>query len=119
MKETNSLITFLDDVKSTQQLWALQDKKSEDWVVLDSVNYEQTEVMPLWSSEALATKHCVDEWKNYSATAITVADWLEYWVDDLLKDEVIIGLNWLDQDNDSEVDLAEFTHSLAEIENLT
>lgn len=118
MKETNSLITFLDEVKSTQQLWALQDKESEDWVVLDSINYEQTEVMPLWSNEALAAKHCVDEWKNYSATAITVADWLEYWVDDLLKDEVVIGINWLDEDNDIEVDLSEFTHSLAEVETL-
>jgi len=118
MKETNSLITFLDEVKNTQQLWALQDKESEDWVVLDSINYEKTEVMPLWSSEALAAKHCVDEWKNYSATAITVADWLEYWVDDLLKDEVVIGINWLDEDNDIEVDLSEFTHSLAEVETL-
>lgn len=118
MTTNNILETFLTDVKSSQQLWALQDKNSEDWVVLDSVNYENTEVMPIWSTQALAQKHCVEEWKSYSATAITVADWLEYWVEDLLKDEVIIGINWLDSDTDIEVDLAELTHSVAEIEVL-
>ena len=62
-----TLAAFLDEVKPTQLIWALQDRESEDWVVLDSLNYQETEVMPLWSSEALATKHCTEEWKDYVA----------------------------------------------------
>ena len=112
------LSTFLNDIKPTQTLWALQDKKSEDWVVLDSLQFEETEVMPLWSNQTLAQTHCVEEWKDYVATAITLADWFEYWVDDLLADNVVIGLNWGDVAGDVEIDLAELTQALTEIELL-
>lgn len=119
MKDNNqTLVTFLAEVKPTQLLWALQDKKSEDWVVLDSLNYEETEVMPLWSSEELAAQHCTEEWKDYVATAITLADWLEFWIDDLVEDGVVIGINWLGEDDDLEIDLPEFTQSLVDIEAL-
>lgn len=112
------LSTFSTEVQPSQLLWALQDKKSEDWVVLDSLNYEKTEVMPLWSSEERAAQHCTEEWADYIPTAITVADWLEFWINDLLEDGVIIGLNWLGDDNDCEIDLPEFTQALADIEAL-
>lgn len=119
MKDTNQVLTaFLADVKPTQQLWALQDKKSEDWVVLDSLNYEETEVMPLWSTQELATQHCTEEWADYVATAIPLADWLEYWVEDLVADGVVIGINWRGEEDDLEIDLPEFTQALVEIEDL-
>ncbi|GLS90159.1 hypothetical protein GCM10007916_12260 [Psychromonas marina] len=118
MNTLEALSAFSNDVKPTQTLWALQDAKSEDWVVLDSLQFEETEVMPLWSTQALAQVHCVEEWKDYVATAITLADWFEFWVDDLLEDNVVIGLNWGDEGNDLEVDLAELTQVLTEIEAL-
>ena len=119
MNNLEALSSFLNDVKPTQTLWALQDKETEDWVVLDSLQFEETDVMPLWSTQALAQAHCVEEWKDYTATAITLADWFEFWVDDLLADNVVIGLNWgNEQDNDLEVDLAELTQVLTEIEAL-
>jgi len=119
MKDNNqTLVTFLAEVKPTQLLWALQDKKSEDWVVLDSLNYEETEVMPLWSGEELAAQHCTEEWQDYTPAAITLADWFEFWVDDLIEDGVVIGINWLGEDNDLEIDLPEFTQSLVDIETL-
>jgi len=113
-----TLLTFLAEVKPSQLLWALQDKKSEDWVVLDSLNYEQTEVMPLWSNEKIAAQHCTEEWADYVPAAISVADWLEFWINDLLEDGVVIGINWLGEDNDAEIDLPEFTQALADIEAL-
>ena len=113
----NSQLTiFLNDVKPTQTLWALQDKKSEDWVIVDSLQFEETDVMPLWSTKAQAQAHCIDEWEAYTPTAITLADWFEFWVDDLLKDNVIIGLNWGSEEVDMEIDLAELTQVLTEIE---
>ena len=118
MSTDTTLKSFLQQVKDTQELWALQDKNSEDWVVLDSVNFENTEVMPLWSTEALAKSHCVEEWADYVPAAISVADWMEFWVEDLLEDGVIIGLNWQENDDCFELELAEFTQSLATVEAL-
>lgn len=118
MDNKQQLNAFLEAVKPTQTLWALQDKESEDWVVLDSLQFEETDVMPLWSSKALAEVHCVDEWQDYVASEITLADWFEFWVDDLLADNVVIGINWGEPAGDAEVDLAELTQALTEIEAL-
>jgi len=117
MTNSQPVKLFLNDVKPTQMLWALQDKNSEDWVVLDSLQFEETEVMPLWSTKALAEAHCVEEWKDYVAAPISLADWFEFWVDDLLVDNVVIGLNWGAED-DVEIDLAELTELLTAIEAL-
>ncbi len=117
MKDKQQILTeFLAEVKPTQQLWALQDKNSEDWVVLDSLNYQETEVMPLWSSEALAAQHCSEEWADYLPAAISLADWLEFWIEDLVADNVVIGINWCGEESDLEIDLPEFTQALVEIE---
>jgi hypothetical protein len=127
--DSTTLSTFLSDVKSTQSFWALQEKSGEDWVVLDSINFEETDVMPLWSTQTLAKLHCVDEWEGYVPTEITLSDWLEFWLEDLGEDGVIVGINWQEEaensSNDSEtpidyleLDLAEFSQSLAEIEAL-
>tara|TARA_R110000737_G_scaffold233718_1_gene246839 strand:- start:1681 stop:2037 length:357 start_codon:yes stop_codon:yes gene_type:complete len=118
MSTKEILASFLTQVKDNQNIWALQDKDSEDWVVLDSINFENTEVMPLWSSQTLAKSHCVEEWANYFPVAITVAEWMEYWVEDLLEDGVIIGLDWQENEECFELELPEFTQALAAIESL-
>jgi hypothetical protein len=126
---TTALKTFIADVKNTQSFWALQEKSGEDWVVLDSINFEDTDVMPLWSTQELAQQHCVDEWQDYLPTIITLSDWLEFWLEDLGEDGVIVGINWQEEVVESgddtkseneylELDLAEFSQSLAEIEVL-
>ena len=50
---------FMAHVKNTQVLWALQDKSSEGWVILDSINFEETDVMPLWSNAELAKEQSI------------------------------------------------------------
>lgn len=114
----NTLSRFLIDVKPTQLLWALQDKESEDWVVLDSPSFENTDVMPLWSSEELAQQHCVDEWSDYAPSKISLADWFEFWIEDLNEDNVIVGVNWQGDDEYVEMELSDFTQTLVEIESL-
>lgn len=117
MTTDNLLINeFLKSVKKTQMLWALQDTQSEGWVILDSINFEETDVMPLWSSAELAKSHCVDEWKGYTPVTISVADWLEFWVEDLAEDNVMIGVNWQGEEEYIELELAEFSQFVAEIE---
>lgn len=122
MSENNlnksTLSGFLAEVKPSQTLWALQDKESEDWVVLDSINFEKSEVMPVWSTEELAQKHCVDEWATYIPAPLSVAEWLEFWVEDLSEDNVIIGVNWLDEESCVELELDVFSQGIASIETL-
>lgn len=117
-QENTVLNEFLSQAKQSQTLWALQDKASEDWVVLDSINFENTDVMPLWSSATLASQHCIDEWANYTPCEITLSDWFEFWLEDLNQDGVIVGVNWQDDDNCLEMELAEFSQALATIESL-
>lgn len=117
MNDDNSTLNdFLAQVKPSQLLWALQDKASKDWVVLDSIAYENTEVMPFWSSAELAKLHCIDEWSNYIPCEISLSDWLEFWLEDLNQDGVIVGVNWQGDDEYLEMDLADFTQALAAIE---
>ncbi|WP_299080572.1 DUF2750 domain-containing protein [uncultured Paraglaciecola sp.] len=119
MTENNSSSAdFIAAVKSTQIIWALQDTASEGWVVLDSANFEDTDVMPVWSSCELAKNHCIDEWQDYAPMPITLADWLEFWVEDLANDNVLIGIEWRDGGEYLELELAEFSEMLAKIENL-
>ena len=117
MTDTNThLSNFIAQVKPSQTIWALQDKASEGWVILDSINFENTDVMPLWSSVDLAKSHCIDEWQDYEPMSISVAEWLEFWVEDLANDNVMIGIDWQDDDENIEVELAEFSQTLATVE---
>jgi hypothetical protein len=116
MTSNTHVSEFIQQITPTQTLWALQDKNSEGWVVLDSINFENAEVMPLWSTSELATMHCIDEWADYIPAAISVADWLEFWVEDLAEDNIMIGVNWLNEDDDVELELADFSQLVSEIE---
>lgn len=117
-QNTAALEKFQDEVKESQLLWALQDTESGDWVVMDSMNYAETEVMPLWSNEAIAKSHCIEEWADYVPASITLSDWFEYWLEDLVADDVIVGLNWVGDADDLELGLSEFTEALGQIEAL-
>lgn len=109
---------FLAEVKATQMIWALHDKETDGWVIVDSVNYEETDTILLWSTESSAQKACTDEWESYVPTQISVADWLEFWFEDLNEDGVIVGIDWQGGDDLAEVELGEFTQQIADIEQL-
>mgnify|MGYP000377077211 FL=1 len=109
---------FFNEVQATQMLWALHDKDSDGWVVVDSANFENSETMPLWSTESMAQKSCSDEWASYQPVQISVSDWLEFWFEDLNEDGVIVGLDWQDDQDCEEMELGEFTHKIADIEKL-
>lgn len=109
---------FFAEVKATQMLWALQDKESDGWVIVDSAQFEDTDTMLLWSTESLAKKSCTQEWATYTPTQISISDWLEFWFEDLNEDNVIIGLDWVEDESCDEMELGNFTQEIAEIEAL-
>ena len=119
MSDTNQreiLAEFLTQAKTSQSLWALQDKDSEDWVVLDSPNFENAEVMPVWSSKALADVHCIQEWQDFVPSEISLADWLDYWVEDLQDDDVVVGVNWAEEGDIVELEVADFSQAVSSIQ---
>ena len=119
MSDTNQreiLAEFLSQAKTSQSLWALQDKDSEDWVVLDSPNFENAEVMPVWSSKALADVHCIQEWQDFVPSEISLADWLDYWVEDLQDDDVVVGVNWAEEGDIVELEVADFSQAVSSIQ---
>ena len=109
---------FFTEVKATQMLWGLYDKESEGWVVVDSAHFEDGETMLLWSRESLAQANCNNEWQSYVPTQISVADWLEFWIEDLSEDGILIGLDWQDDNDCEELELGEFSQKIADIEQL-
>lgn len=109
---------FLNQVKSSQSFWALQDKNSEDWVVLDSIHFEETDVMPLWSTQSSALAHCTQEWDNYVPVEISLREWFEFWVEDLNEDNIIMGIDWPLEGEFIELELPEITQLLSTVEKL-
>ncbi|MDO6618843.1 MULTISPECIES: DUF2750 domain-containing protein [unclassified Shewanella] len=113
---TPAVVSFIENVKKHQVLWGLADETGEGWVVCDSSEFEQTDVMPLWSTQAAAASHCTEEWADYVAVEISVNDFLEFWVGDLNEDGVLIGLDWVANEECLEVDPIELAKELVDIE---
>lgn len=119
MSDTNQreiLAEFLAQSKTSQSVWALQDKESEDWVVLDSPNFENAEVMPVWSSKSLAETHCVQEWQAFTPSEISINDWLDYWLEDLKDDDIVVGVNWAEEGDIVELEVTDFSQALASVQ---
>ncbi|WP_299496044.1 DUF2750 domain-containing protein [uncultured Shewanella sp.] len=110
------LDTFINNVKEQQRVWGLQDKAGEGWVVCDSAEFENTDVMPLWSNETQAKSHCTEEWAEYQAVSISLESLLEEWISDLNDDGVLIGVNWIENQPCLEVDPIELATALVKIE---
>lgn len=102
---------FIEQVKADNLMWGL--RFGDEWVVCDSTEFEDTEVMPLWSTEAEAQAQCVDEWSEYEPFEITLAEFLEIWVEDLSEDGVRIGPNWNEELDGVELDVLEMVKEFA------
>ena len=117
MTEANPILaSFIEDVKQHQAVWGLQDESGEGWVVCDSSEFEDADVMPLWSTEAQAKIHCTEEWVNYKPVAIALTELLEFWISDLNDDGVLIGLNWQEDHDCLELDPIRLAKSLVNVE---
>jgi hypothetical protein len=117
MTESNPVLaSFIENVKEHQTVWGLQDETGEGWVVCDSSEYEETDVMPLWSSAEKAQVHCTEEWQDYQPAAITLTELLEYWIKDLHDDGVLVGVDWIAEQDCLELDPIGLAKHLVDIE---
>lgn len=85
--------TFIAEIKQTGEVWGLCTDE-DDWAVCASSAYEDTDVMPFWSSKAAAHAQCVGEWEVFHAQAISLEDFLNDWLPGMHEDDVMVGPNW-------------------------
>ncbi len=103
---------FIEHIQESGLVWGLQ--SDDGWVIVDSAEYEETEVMPFWSDEAYAKQHCVGEWAHFAPVSVTLEEFVEDWLVGMDEDGVLVGPNWNDQLEGLEVEPAEIAKRLAE-----
>jgi hypothetical protein len=101
---------FIDQVLASGLVWGL---KSEDgWAVCPSIEFEETDVFPFWSNEEDAKVHCSGEWKIYTASSISLEEFLEDWLPGMHEDDVMAGPNWDEELTGLEVEPADLAAHL-------
>jgi hypothetical protein len=83
---------FIEGALESGQVWGLQSE--EGWVVVDSTEYEESEVMPFWSDEEFARQHCVGEWAEFKPVAMDLEEFIEDWLAGMAEDGILVGPNW-------------------------
>ncbi|HDR6271298.1 TPA: DUF2750 domain-containing protein [Bacillus cereus] len=84
--------TFIHTVLETETIWGL--KNTSGWCVCESNEYEDTDVMLFWSNKSYAQQCTIQEWANYSPTAIPLEQFLKNWLPGMIKDDLLVGVNW-------------------------
>jgi hypothetical protein len=109
---------FIEGILESGQVWGLQ---SEDgWVVVDSTEFEESEVMPFWSDEAFAKIHCVGEWEEFRPVAMDLEEFVEEWLAGMTEDGILVGPNWNEELEGLEVEPEEIAERLSlNLENIT
>ncbi|HUL10912.1 MAG TPA: DUF2750 domain-containing protein [Methylococcaceae bacterium] len=83
---------FIEHIQESGQVWGLQ--SPEGWLVVDSAEFEDSEVMPFWSDEAYARAHCVGEWESFKPVGMDLEEFVEDWLAGMDEDGVLVGPNW-------------------------
>lgn len=85
--------SFIDNVRQNQQVWGLTDKQG-NWAICPSASYEDTDVLPFWSSQERAQALCTDDWNIYQPTPIALDDFLIDWLPGMHEDDALVGPDW-------------------------
>lgn len=103
---------FITQLIYEGQIWGL--KSDIGWLVCDSTEYEECEVMPFWSSEKAAGDLCVGEWDNYSPVEIGFEEFASEWLQEFVEDGTLIGVNWNLELEGVEIDASDLAQQLVE-----
>lgn len=83
---------FIEKVAASKLVWGLKNKKG--WANSESNNGEGTAIIPFWSDRAYAKGCAKDDWRDYSATEISLPEFLESWCLGMADENVLAGINW-------------------------
>ncbi len=109
----SQLVSFVEKVRVSEQVWALGGEDG-GFVVCESNQFADTDVLLLWESEDAAKAQCKEEWADYSPLEITLDEFLDDWVEDLKSDDALVGLNWNDDQVCVEIEPVGLARALSE-----
>ncbi len=104
--------SFIEDILKTGKVWGV--RSDEGWVVCDSAEFEETDVMPFWSAEIDAKAQCSDEWAGNRAEAIELETFIDDWLTGMAEDGVLIGPNWTSEMDGLEIEPVDLARQLLE-----
>ena len=87
-----NLDLFVSETKEHMQVWAMCNEQG--WLICDSAEFENSDVMPFWSTKEQAAAHNVDDWADFEVQAIPLDIFVEDWLLTLAEDQVLVGTNW-------------------------
>ncbi len=87
-----NLELFIKETQENQLVWGLRNE--EGWLSCESTEFEESEVMPFWSSKEDAKLHNVEEWADFEVLEIPLDIFVEDWLITLDEDGVLVGINW-------------------------
>ena len=93
---------FIQQVADTEQVHGLSE--GDIWATSSSNEFEDTEVILFWSDADGAQACASDEWANYKAESLPVAEFLENWCVGMYDDGLLVGANWTSELQGREVD---------------
>ncbi|KTF19307.1 DUF2750 domain-containing protein [Pseudoalteromonas sp. 10-33] len=109
----SQLVNFVEKVRVSEVIWALG-AEDNGFVVCDSNQFVDTDVLLLWESEEAAKAQCKEEWKDYSPVEISLDEFLDAWVEDLNEDDALVGINWNDDQVCVEIEPTGLARALSE-----
>lgn len=92
LDEQKALSGFAADICLNAEIWGL--KTEQGWALCPSIEFEETEVLPFFSSKDKANSLCKGDWKIYHAEAIPIDAFVEDWLPGMHEDNAMVGLNW-------------------------
>ncbi len=102
-----NLDLFIEETKETQKVWSLYSEADEGWISVESTEFENSEVMPFWSSKEDAEFHNVEEWDDFTVGEIPLDIFTEDWLVTLSEDGILVGVNWNQQLEGKEVEASD------------
>ena len=109
----SQLVSFVEKVRLSEQVWALGGDDG-GFVVCESNQIAETDVLLLWESEDAAKAQCKEEWQEFTPVEINLDEFLDEWVEDLNEDSALVGLNWNDDQVCVEIEPVGLARALSE-----
>ena len=92
------------------EVWVLTE--GEDCAVVESNDFEESEVMPFWSSREGAERAATGDWARYSPGAVPLDEFVASWLPSMDEDGFLVGPDWSEELEGDEVEPEELFRRL-------
>lgn len=92
------------------EVWVLTE--GDDCAVVESNEYEESEVMPFWSDKAEAERAATGDWGRYTPSMVSLDDFVSSWLPSMDEDGFLVGPDWSGELEGDEVEPEELFRRL-------